>query len=35
MFNRSGVFTPNMRYLIRYIYQIECHNTLQSETITH
>jgi|GEM_PF-3626583 len=32
MFNRSGVFTSNMRYLIRYIYQIECHNTLQYET---
>ena len=32
MFNRSGVFTSNMRYSIRYIYKNECHNTLQYET---
>lgn len=35
MFNRSGVFTSNMRYSIRYIYKNECHNTLQYETIKH
>lgn len=35
MFNRSGVFTSNMRYSIRYIYQIDCHNTLQYETKRH